>query len=869
MVEVLRVFRLAFLRKNNFFLKFFSKEKQRGFVFVFEAILAFILFFSFLSIGSNISYENQYANIISQKQMVYSTLSFLDQNASVLRVLDLNSSSYTNYEKMAMIKEEVMELLPNTMDFRIILREYNINDVEKCKDNPNFDACFSESNFLNSNDTDSIFSPVPTNKQVIFEKMFFIQKGNPLSCAIGHSNNAAFSEFPSFYNNSQIFLSGQEKISNGKNYCSSCISKNDSDVFSKENLEVSFSDFSNNHISDPEENFVKISFSDNGDEEIKFGFEPQFDQAECGKTLRFDLNIEVPTIAVSGGRPILDLFVLPNISKPMEKTNVKLIPDINQDQAGFVSGGEFTIFPNEEHCSNLTNWVEVGDFYVGEGIFNDASLSNTSIRLTMNYSGYDGACSNPRVRVKDPSGGYYYGVFLEDGVVDLNIGLIERGTFFVELWGDVEFDYNLEVYNSKIISIISAASLFFSEIEDNDYWKKSGSVHERDQIGYIEFNSSTRRLNSLRANYGTIYNAVSGLELSDDPYADTAKAIRKGVDEVLHPNHSNDGLKFLLLFDDGLYTGEDPIDAALFAADKNVLIYVVGFGSDANNDLLEEIATITGGSYFYLDMQDDLGSLIEFIANEIGRGEQIVGISEINNASLSIPLPIPCEVDDISLVSSVGGTCGFVEDYYFIDFDLGSFNGDNLYWEGYFEIEIPCDFDFSCSISDLNFEIAYLKGKVEADGDSADVVFTFEIKKHFPFFYKDLQLRIDNAIIPNANEIMLFYTITNNGKLSIHDDTDICLNQDGEYFNCDLVEIGLEPGSRKSGVLTISEENVGRITGSETGSGDVTNFVFVEINTGEETTKIAECPAGNRSSFKCEIAPVTRFYSFEIWVWNK
>ncbi|MHA1872857.1 MAG: vWA domain-containing protein [Candidatus Heimdallarchaeaceae archaeon] len=73
----------------------------------------------------------------------------------------------------------------------------------------------------------------------------------------------------------------------------------------------------------------------------------------------------------------------------------------------------------------------------------------------------------------------------------------------------------------------------------------------------------------------------------------------------------------ILLTDGNQMTEGDPLDAAQESADNNIVIYTIGLGDDADEDLLKNIANITNGKYYFAPTGDDLEDIYTQIAFQI------------------------------------------------------------------------------------------------------------------------------------------------------------------------------------------------------------------------------------------------------------
>ncbi len=159
------------------------------------------------------------------------------------------------------------------------------------------------------------------------------------------------------------------------------------------------------------------------------------------------------------------------------------------------------------------------------------------------------------------------------------------------------------------------------------------------QVGLVEYSGCptisevlnlTDNLNDLLLEIGS-YIPVS--------MTNTGKGMKLAIDELLSEMAQDNANKVMVLMTDGLpnqyyneTTGSCPIgeysvpkskeyaiQMAQRAKDNNIMIYSIGFGSDADTDLLQNIATITGGKYYYAPTGSQLKEIYEAIASQISK----------------------------------------------------------------------------------------------------------------------------------------------------------------------------------------------------------------------------------------------------------
>ena len=131
-----------------------------------------------------------------------------------------------------------------------------------------------------------------------------------------------------------------------------------------------------------------------------------------------------------------------------------------------------------------------------------------------------------------------------------------------------------------------------------------------DKAAVVAFDDGTRILTDFTNDKDVIKTAIDqvgdyggtdmylGLEKSFELFEGTATASR-----------------YIVLLTDGDSYGY--FDYATAATEKNVVIYTVGLGSDVNATELEEIATTTGGKYYFADAPEDLFEIYEEITETI------------------------------------------------------------------------------------------------------------------------------------------------------------------------------------------------------------------------------------------------------------
>ncbi len=119
-------------------------------------------------------------------------------------------------------------------------------------------------------------------------------------------------------------------------------------------------------------------------------------------------------------------------------------------------------------------------------------------------------------------------------------------------------------------------------------------------------------------------------------------AMEEGLKKAnaVHDFESRSGSqKVIILLGDGanspsVGSDDDTRQQAYRAATNNVTIYTVGFGNDADEDLLQDVANATGGQYRSADDADELNAVFQEIFTEITSSRAIVHRSTTANMTV-------------------------------------------------------------------------------------------------------------------------------------------------------------------------------------------------------------------------------------------
>jgi len=256
-------------------------------------------------------------------------------------------------------------------------------------------------------------------------------------------------------------------------------------------------------------------------------------------------------------------------------------------------------------------WTEIDNFIINSSITTFDVLLETNSDDTKQY-----------LQIKSPSGVWYgYNCYNPDGIsyrhyagrdhICLYSGRVESGTWEVYARGDVvgrPYVLAVQVPPIRLDAAKDAAKTFV------------GLTSDQDQMGAVSF-STYATLNKqltlldIQENRTSVNSTIDDLSVSSS--TGVGEGINKAKAELTSTRSRDDALKVMVLLSDGVSnSGSDPRTRAQEAADENIKIFTVGFG-EADHELLNDIADITGGNYYYAPSGSDLQEVYKTISEDI------------------------------------------------------------------------------------------------------------------------------------------------------------------------------------------------------------------------------------------------------------
>jgi hypothetical protein len=146
-------------------------------------------------------------------------------------------------------------------------------------------------------------------------------------------------------------------------------------------------------------------------------------------------------------------------------------------------------------------------------------------------------------------------------------------------------------------------------------------MKDPDQGAVIFFDTVAMRLNPLSTDYPQIKVDIDSVLV---PVGGTAigTAINACWNDLVSDGDSNHIWVCILLTDGISNSGLDPITEAQNAAANGVVIYTIGLGADVDEVMLQNIAALTGGEYFFAQTPEDLVGIYQQIGTIV---DQVAG----------------------------------------------------------------------------------------------------------------------------------------------------------------------------------------------------------------------------------------------------
>ncbi len=184
---------------------------------------------------------------------------------------------------------------------------------------------------------------------------------------------------------------------------------------------------------------------------------------------------------------------------------------------------------------------------------------------------------------------------------------------------DTTTGYYLNTYIPKIDAAKIAAKTF------------NGMLRKYDYVGVVKFNDyyATYVVNPPTNDTDSVNNSID--LITADGYTPMASGLSYAINELDSFNNSKNSpaVDVIILLSDGnpnidlaghynvRQAISDTIKEAEIAKSKGYIIYTIGYGTDANVTLLQQIAEITGGKFYFAASAQELKNIYQSIAKDV------------------------------------------------------------------------------------------------------------------------------------------------------------------------------------------------------------------------------------------------------------
>ncbi|MFH0969854.1 MAG: VWA domain-containing protein [Candidatus Diapherotrites archaeon] len=410
---------------------------------------------------------------------------------------------------------------------------------------------------------------------------------------------------------------------------------------------------------------------------------------------------------------------------------------------------------------------------------------------------------------------------------------IELRTVDSVLWGYLAVDSGIEglatvnLDTGPKISQAQSAALTFVDFNgwDSNY----------DQMGLVSYSSTASTDQTLTSNFDLVKSDIAALVANGSTA--TGYAINNATTELTSIRHNPIALPFQILLSDGLTnTGTSSSSAAITAANSGIIIYTIGFGKDADETELQNIATITGGKYYAAADQNALIDVYNIIAKEI----QLIASDANLIAGIS---------DQLIIVDDGNGLLSGTE----LIFDINTLEPQP--WVAEYTINIPCNSQLACSSTLLSipspgthFEYVDANGTTQMQDWNVFSTSTFE--------YADLNISILSGDILGTNNVDLTVKVESIGNLDTISSS-VSFYRDAPPTHL-LSTVSIPPlcGQLNPGCVNYSYEFMHNVSSE----GELYAVVNPDYT-------IPECTFNDQDVIFCYYTPSTQFFTFDYWAW--
>lgn len=405
----------------------------------------------------------------------------------------------------------------------------------------------------------------------------------------------------------------------------------------------------------------------------------------------------------------------------------------------------------------------------------------------------------------------------------------------------------IDLLNGQKMDIAKRAARGFV---DFDEWKPD------DQVGLVSFATGATTDSTLRVlsdqNRLLLKQDINSLLASGSTAI--GDALYNSRVELSSARHNPSALKFIVLMSDGQSNyGRDPITEAQNAANAGIMVFAVGFGPDVDQSTLQQIASITGGNYYYAGDSNSLYSFFQLIAQDIG----IISAQSANFNADAFGLNLTVNPGTAIMPESISVSRGsYALSSGELSFTVPDINRANPWFASY-DLSFPCNSDYACDYSTKRFPESGSYFEYSVDGSPYTVFFDSNSYIDVNFLYRDLELSFSSAELFDINHLFVEAKLSNVGDLNT-------LSYASLRIDSNFYANGALQGFRSFSPLC-SQRNPFCISWFDLNSMEL--FQEGEIVVSIDSNAVRDCPRGDSVRITCTSDLITQFYVIEYGVW--
>ncbi len=562
---------------------------------------------------------------------------------------------------------------------------------------------------------------------------------------------------------------------------------------------------------------------------------------------------------------------------------------------------------------NHPNWKNVGSFFVSE-----ERAANYGFDT---YLHWDTDCTDhcPNLMIENTRSGTKYGYVCDptchyvaplgdQGCLSQSAGTPTHryiavsknssnwGTWDVWVWEEgPQLNYTvtaniIEGPSTKMDEVKNATANFINyEDEEGRGWD---SPDPGDKLGLVSYSTSAsldhQLVQATPENKQSIIDAVNSLTAGG--WTAVGEGIHKATVELTTGNPEPNPIKVQILLSDGMAnTGTwkpnssdwvpdpgDPYDAVIEAKNNEAYVFTIGFGIEADEQQLQEIAANaycgeTGtdcGTYHYAADPAALEDIYNLIAGEIG---ELAGIT-----------PDPGTTDigmDFTMVFQAGFEEGFLYNFSPLpavwDGETLQYTGIDVHpepWTASFDVMIPCDYadcaDDFVEGQTLRFPPDGTTVGYELDGVPQEPL-DWDVSVDVALKYADIVIDLGGTVF-GADDITVNYIVENKGYFDIdlgqiQPTVNFYYHETEQVYACDPLHRTFLDSVDLEDYLDAAYDGGGKTDASGTIDLQNSGYICAWLN---EEQDVSECSANNTKRIYCKV-PETHLYVLDYWAWEK